>query len=174
MNSRTDEELIREIQGGSIVSYEEMVKRYQQRLFRFAMKFVFNESDAEEIVQDTFMAVYVHIDRIDYKQKFYSYIFAIAKNFAISCLRSKKQSISLENIEIAIEDEMMYEHLSQKDQHDDIAKVLSSLDEKYRSILTMYYFEDLSYEEMSQKTHIPLNTVRTRLRRAKDEVKKLL
>ena len=174
MNPTSDEALIIKVQQGHISAYEELVKRYQQRLFRFILRFVFNDGDAEELVQDVLVTVYTHIDRIDPKQQFYSYVFTVAKNAAISFLRAKKKTVPLHEIEIAVEDESLYEQVMHHGQQEEIAKVMQSLDKKYRSILALYYFQDLSYEEISVKTQLPINTVRTRLRRAKDELRKQL
>lgn len=175
MNQITDTELIRDIQMGRISSYEILVKRYQRRLLSFAYRILHNESDAQEVVQDTFLKIYHKIDSINVSQNFSAFIFAVTKNTAISKLRSRKPSVSLHEYEEPIsEDEAIYAGIRKSETSNIIHNAINSLSEKYRQILKLYYFDDLSYEEISRKNRIPLNTVRTLLRRARMELKNLL
>jgi RNA polymerase sigma-70 factor, ECF subfamily len=174
MNQKSDEELISDIKDGDIESFEFLVKRYQQRLFIFAYRILDNKEDAEEIVQDSLFSVYKHIDSVDVNRKFSSFVFSITKNTAISHIRTRRRTVPLEEIVSAEEDESIFTNLTRKDTKKVVTHAVNNIDKKYRNIVKLYYFADLSYEEISRKCNIPLNTVRTRLRRAKSLLKEKL
>ncbi len=172
---RTDEALVSKIQEGDVLAFEILVKRYQRRLFSFVFRIVYDAHAAEEVVQDTLFGAYKTIDRVDVTKKFSSYLFTIAKNTAISYLRRRKQTVSLKNIEEqAQEEETLYKGLIEAEKQHRVREALRALEEKYRRVIALYYFDDLSYEEISQKLKLPVNTVRTHLLRAKKKLKEVL
>lgn len=172
MKPNRDEELILAIQQGDISAYEELVKRYQQGLYVFVFRIVHDEASSRDIVQDSLVKVYQIIHTIDPQKKFSTFLFEIAKNAAFSILRKRKRIIALDAIADIEDDETFLEQYLQKDQRDRVREVVQSLEKKYSMVLSMYYFEDLSYEEIAFKNHTPINTVRTHLKRAKEEFKK--
>lgn len=175
MNPKTDEELVIHIKRGDVLSFEELVKRYQRRLFSFVVHIVHDRHTAEEVVEDTLFAVYRTIDQIDTSKKFASYLFTIAKNTAISRLRQLKKHVSLEAIEhMAANDASVYDNLILAEQRRSIRTAMQRLEEKYRTVIRLYYFDDLSYEEISRKLHLPINTIRTHLSRAKKSLREIL
>lgn len=173
MQANQDEELIRKIRQGDIFAYEILVRRYQQRLFGFIFRIVKQKEPTEEILLDSLYKIYKNIDKIDLSRKFSTYLFEIAKNDALSYLRKQKKEISINDLEFIDEDETIYEKLSKKDEEIRIRKAISHLEDKYQQVISLYYFEDLSYEEISAKLRIPINTIRTHLRRAKGQLKKI-
>ncbi len=174
MNQKADKELVRAIQEGDIFAYEELVKRYQRGLFSFLMRMVHDEATASDIVQNTLFKVYQVIDHVDTNKKFSTYVFEIAKNNALSYLRSRKHTISLEEFVEIADDESFFEQFFRTDIVEKVRAAVNELPPKYRDVITLYYFEDLSYEEVSKKLKIPVNTVRTHLARAKIQLRKLL
>ena len=174
MNPKTDGELVRAIQEGDIPAFEELVKRYQRGLFAFVHRILENEDDAYEVVQDTFFQIYKTIERVDPERKFSTYAFEIAKNTSISVLRKRKRTVSLEMAEDIEDDESLLERVSRADDSVFIRRKIEQLPEKYKSVITLYYFDDVSYEEISQTLGLPVNTVRTHLKRAKSILKKEL
>lgn len=174
MHNQTDEALIQCVKEGEITSYELLVKRYEGKLIRFVTRIVKDRHSAEEVVQDSFFAIYTHIDRIDTSRKFTTYLFEIAKNTALSLLRKRKPSVSLEEIEEIATDESLYEYLLGQERADRIGQALDGLDHKYERVIRLYYFDSLSYEEIGRRLKLPVNTVRTHLSRAKRGLKKLL
>jgi len=174
MKTETDEELITQIQQGNILAYEILVKRYQNKLLSFVYRFIPDSLICEEIVQDTFFNLYKSIEKVNPNQKFSTYLFQIAKNLTFSYLKRKKREISLENTgNLAIEDNNL-EDIIRWEEDESLRSAINSLAKKYRKILTLYYFEELSYEDIGRRLSIPLNTVRTRLRRAKIYLAKTL
>ena len=172
MKPNTDEELILAIQQGDISAYEELVKRYQQGLYVFVVRILKDEAAARDIVQDSLVKVYQVIQSINTQKKFSTFLFEIAKNAAFSLLRKKKRIISLDAIADIEDDESFLEKYLKLDEQERVRSVVQSLEKKYSMVLSEYYFEDLSYEEIAKKTRLPINTVRTHVRRAKEAFKK--
>ncbi len=173
MGQRSDESIIDEIQDGNIFLYEEIVKRYQKPLFVFLNHIVSEVDVCEDLVQETLVSIYRSIERIDTSKKFSTYAFAVAKNTAFSYLRKHKRLISLNKVEIDANIDL-YEEISQIHDEGRVRQALSALRKSYKDVISLYYFEDLSYEEIAKKLRIPVNTVRTHLRRGKEELKDIL
>ncbi|HUD20359.1 MAG TPA: RNA polymerase sigma factor [Patescibacteria group bacterium] len=174
MYETNDRELVVAIQKGNIIAYEKLVVRYQRGLFVFVMRIVHDEAVASEVVQDALFNVYRHISRVDPERKFSTYMFEIAKNTAFSAIRSKKATVSLEEIVDIEDDEPFIEQIFRSDRIASVKLAVSHLPQKYKRVITLYYFHELSYEEVSRELHIPVNTVRTHLKRAKVALRKKL
>ena len=172
MKQNSDKELILAIRDGDISAYEELVQRYQQVLFGFVLRILHDEAASQDVVQDSLVKIYRYIDSIDPEKKFSTYVFEIAKNEAFSILRKKKRIIPLETIEDIEDTESFFEQYLQKDQSQQVRDVVQSLEKKYSMVLSMYYFENQSYEEIAKNLNLPINTIRTHLRRAKEAFKK--
>lgn len=174
MEHLDDIDLIKRIQNGDVLAFEVVVKRYQQVLFTFVRRIVRDDAPAEDITQEVLFKMYTRIDQIDLTKKFSTYLFEIAKNKSIDYLRTKKHMISIDDVELIDEDVSLYDLLVIQDAQTHIAELINSLPKQYQTVITMYYFEDLSYEEIAQKLSLPINTVRTHLRRAKAALLQLL
>lgn len=174
MDSQTDEQLVRAIQEGDVLSYEQLVMRYEHRLLAFAYRIVGSHEAAQEVVQDALLAVYKTIERIDTTRKFSSYVYEITKHMGISYLRKQRHTITLDE-SVSIDGERaMYENLGRSETQTEVRKAVQSLPKKYRDVLQLYYFDECSYEEIAKKLAVPINTIRTHLYRAKGELAKRL
>lgn len=162
---KIDGELVKEIQGGNVLAFEEIVRKYQKRLIWFVTGIVHDQARAEEICQDAFFKTYQVIDRIDPSKKFSTFLFEVAKNKAIDELRKTKLEVLLTDA-VAVEEKPADET--------GIREAVEKLPKNYREPVKLYYFSDLSYEEISRKLKMPINTVRTHLRRAKKRLKQWL
>lgn len=172
MNPKSDADLVRAIQNGDISSFETLVDRYQRGLTSFVIHFIPDAQTAQDVVQDAFVRVYKTIDRVDPSRKFSTYVFEIAKNAALSVLRAKKHTIPLESIVELSDDAIFFEQYLRNDQAQRVREAVNRLPSKYRQVIMLYYFDDVSYEGISTKLQVPINTVRTHLKRAKDLLKK--
>lgn len=174
MNNSSDEALVREVQEGSIAAFEVLVTRYQTKLHSFVTYLIRDPAAADDIVQDSFINLYKTIDRIDSGKKFSSYLFSVTRNLAISYLRSKKHHAPLQEALDTAAGESPEAVLERKDAVTRIEKALDMIDNKYKKVISLYYYDNLSYEEIGKRLNIPVNTVRTHLRRAKEALKKVL
>lgn len=167
MENRSDTDIIKSVQAGYISDFELLVKRYERRLILYAYKLGSSHHDAYDIVQNTFLNVYKHIGNIDTKRKFSSYIFTILKHEYITQWRTRQSTIPLEKIsEMANEDDV-WADLENEERKNLVLHAVNTLPHAYKTILRLYYFSQLTYKEIAGRISIPVNTVRTRLRRAK-------
>ncbi len=173
MRAATDVELVRAVQDGDVFAFEILVKRYQVRLHSFVVHLVNDQHSADDVVQESFISLYKTIDRVDTERSFSTYLFSIARTPAISYLRSRKKQVPLEDLVLADDDGLLYEDIIAAERKHTVARALSQLEEKYRQVIRLYYFDDLSYEEIGRKMRMPVNTVRTHLFRAKQALRKI-
>jgi len=171
----TDEQIVLIILNGDNEAYEEIIKRYENKLIRYIKYLVPKTDDAEDIVQTTFIKAYENLNNFKQEYKFSSWIYRIAHNEAINRLKKKYQEtffpdfdlISLSSKETP---ETEYE---KKELASTLMKCLNMLPVKYRGVLTLYYLEDKQYEDISIILKIPKGTVATRINRAKAKLKEI-
>lgn len=174
MKLPTDEQLVRDVQGGSVLSFETLVRRYQQRVFAFVRRIVRDEDASSDVTQETFISLYKTIDRVDAEKKFSSYLFTIARNAAYSYLRSRRHDAPLSEAETIPSRETVEGAYERREHAARIRRAVSAIDRRYKAVISLYYFDDLSYEQISKKLSIPINTVRTHLKRGKAILRQLL
>jgi len=174
MDNPSDEHLVKRIQDGDIPAFELFVKRYQKRVWFFVSKFVFSPQLVEEIVQDALFSFYRSIGKVDTTRTISTYLFTIAKHVAIDKLRQMKKTIRLDDIDLAYDDESLYEELIRFDKAQEVQKALKTLSTGEQRVFRLYFYDELSYEEISGVVGIPINTVRTNLRRAKAALRKIV
>lgn len=172
MQEYTDEELVIAVQSGDITAFEQLVRRYQRRLLYVARRIVLSHEAAEEVVQDALFSFYQTIERIDTARTVKSYIYAIARNAAISYIRTHHYESRFDELTTVDDDTDFVDALWNEDKKTEIHRALKRLSPSYRRVIQLYYFDELSYKEMSERLHIPVNTIRTHLSRAKKALKR--
>jgi RNA polymerase sigma factor (sigma-70 family) len=171
MYKKSDEQLVGEVQTGIVSSYEQLVRRFERKLFFYALRIVRHEDDAKDAVQEAFIHVYEHIERFDRSRSFSAYVYSITHNEAITIIRKRKHTESLDTVSVAGDVLSPIDKIIAQASREEIARAVDSLEPKYRDVVRLYYFDDLSYEEIAQTLHIPINTVRTNLKRGKMRLK---
>ncbi|MEI6835701.1 MAG: RNA polymerase sigma factor [Candidatus Falkowbacteria bacterium] len=159
-----------------------IINRYKAKLFNYIRRITnVRDEDAEDLLQEIFLKVYLNLNDFDKDLKFSSWIYAIARNQVISNhrrlnSRAEGHSVALEdesakkimfnfNIEKALDDSYL---------KDKVAKVLYSLPEKYREVLVLKFLEEKNYQEISDIIKKPSGTVGSLINKAKSEFKKEL
>lgn len=169
MNEKeSDQDLIKKVQNGDVAAFEVLVRRYQQKVFSFVRRIVFEDAAAQDITQEVMFRIYTVVDRIDLSKKFSTFLFEVAKNKALDYKKAQKIHLPLEEAEYIDDDFSIYESLIEEEAADQIRLAIQTLPKKYSQVILLYYLNDLSYEEIAEKLGIPLNTVRTNLRRGKE------
>ncbi|KAB2880029.1 sigma-70 family RNA polymerase sigma factor [bacterium] len=171
-----DEVVIKKFQQGDLVAFDVIVARYKEQLINYVYTFVGDKSDAEDIVQDTFVKIYRF--RQSYKNiaKFSTWIYTVAGNLAKSELRKRKRQqlypiSSLNNgdkefeaVETRINSDEMTDSAVKKEL---IKKAIRTLPDHYQLVIRMREIDNMSYEEIAEVTRLPLGTVRSRISRAR-------
>ncbi|MFA5163307.1 MAG: RNA polymerase sigma factor [Patescibacteria group bacterium] len=156
-----------------------LLKRYEDKLRRYIRRISnFSPEETEDVLQEVFLKVYKNLNGFDADLKFSSWIYRITHNQVISSHRqhlSRPQSVEIdEQIVNKIKSEFdLQELVINSEQQNLTAGILEKMKDKYREILVLRFFEDKSYNEISDILKRPGGTVATMLREAKKEFKKL-
>lgn len=164
----SDDELMAEAGRGSQAAFEMLFDRYREAVWRFFRRRTPDAGVAQELVQDTFVALLEGARRYKHQGRFRSYLFGVAYNglLADRRKRTRRQTDPLET-----------DPASPATKHDDviwIREALAAIDETDREILMLREYEELSYQEIADVRRIPLNTVRSQLFRARMALKAAL
>lgn len=169
----TDEEIVSLVTKKDKELFSEIVKRYEEKLLRYAGYLVSDSHLSADIVQESFIKAYINLNGFDRKKKFSSWIYRIVHNEAMNAVKKqKKHSPIYENVDfdsgINLEDEIIIKEMRSKTH-----KCLSRMPVIYKEALSLFYLEEKSYEEISDILRIPIGTVGTRVNRAKILMKKI-
>jgi RNA polymerase sigma factor (sigma-70 family) len=173
-----DEELARQVQQGEHDAFGTLVERYEQKLLRYGKRFLSNPQDIEDIVQDVFTSAYQNIQSFDVTQSFSPWIYRISHNKFIDRIKkhSRTPVFSLDFDTLfahPIHDEGAETERERREMRDMIDRALEKISVKYREILVLHYFEELSYKEIGEVLRVPTGTVGIRLKRAKEALRKI-
>ncbi|KKO53127.1 RNA polymerase sigma factor SigW [Paenibacillus sp. DMB20] len=166
-------------------AFAEIVELYKDKIFHLAYRMLNNRHEAEDIVQETFLRVYKNLDRYDENQKFSTWIYRIGTNLCIDRLRKRKPSYSLDADMNDQEGMDGYSMIPSDDRSPETEMLLSetqriihdsieSLPAKYKTIMLLRYIQDLSLQEISEVLDLPVTTIKTRVHRGREFLRKKL
>lgn len=173
LSKLSDEKVVKITRTKNKEVYAEIIKRYQNKLIRYAKYLVNDEDRASDVVQEAFIKAYINLNSFDTKRKFSSWIYRIVHNGAINLINKyKKEKPLFENIDfdsgINIEEEY-----TQNEVRKMTRKCLEEMPLLYREPLSLFFLEEKSYSEISDILRIPIGTVGTRINRAKLAMKQI-
>jgi RNA polymerase sigma-70 factor, ECF subfamily len=169
----SDEELVEVVRTKNKELYAEIIRRYEQKLLRYAIYIVGDDALGADIVQESFIKSFVNLNSFDKTKKFSSWIFRIVHNEAMNLLNKNKWQRSL-NPEIEYDSGVDLEEAYIKNEIASHAhNCLGEMSLLYKVPLSLYYLEEKTYEEISDILRIPVGTVGTRINRAKIIMKKI-
>ncbi len=176
-----DIQLIQRVLAGDDTAFSMLVRKYQKPVHALAWRKIGDFHIAEEITQDTFLKAYQKLAMLKEPQRFLSWLYVIATNLCKAWLRKKRlRTESLENTERMALDKATYsgyvisenERTAIETQREVVKKLLAKLQESERTIITLRYFGEMSSAEIGEFLGISANTVRSRLRRAQQRLKR--
>jgi RNA polymerase sigma-70 factor (ECF subfamily) len=165
MEEISEKEIIGRIKNGEIDYFGYLVNRFSQIIYFYVRKRVRDEHDAADITQNSFIKAYKGMEWFDSKKAFYPYLFTITKNELINFYRKKKYETKLTEDAASYEEKFI-------DSTADFDSAMDRLKIEYKTVIKLYYIEGYSYKEIATKLDKPINTIKTLLRRAKEEFKK--
>jgi RNA polymerase sigma factor (sigma-70 family) len=170
-----DELYLRLVLEGNVSKYSYFIDKYKNMAFSIALRIVDNREDAEEIVQDAFLKAFRSLNKFRKDSKFSTWLYKIVVNSALSRTRSKRpESSPLDDDEIAetvVESaESAYRSLDVADQKKIIHSALAALGVEDRLLLTLYYLNENSINEVSEITGIIQENVKMKLHRARNKM----
>lgn len=152
--------------------YSAIINKYKDLAFNIALKITKNEQDSEEVVQDSFVNAFRGLNKFKNESQFSTWFYRIVYNTAISSVRYKKHPIVEinENLSVALENSQIEGAVNNLDTNDRkrlISEALSKLNELDYTILSLYYYEDLSLIEISKIVDKKKNYLKVLLQRAR-------
>jgi RNA polymerase sigma-70 factor (ECF subfamily) len=195
MREKRDKNLISQYLKGEEKALEILIKRYLKPIYGFSYKYAGNIQEAEDITQEVFVKVWRNIRKFNPQKSpapyrtegsgsgFKTWIFSIAKNTAIDFLK-KKKAIQFSDFENEKGENVLAERfvdssplpneiLERKDMMGALAKAINKLLPKYRKVLFLRHNDDLTFRQIAESLNEPLNTVKSRHRRAATALKKI-
>lgn len=168
---------IKKARRGDNLAFEEIIYRYERVIFNYIFGLVRQKQDAEDLTQETFIKLYKNIRSVDPEGNIRGLLYKIATNSSYDWFKKKKIRPELfiiddpESSFETIDEDLSYIKLETAK---DIEIALSKLKVVYRVVLLLFYWQGLSYEEIASALSLPINTIKTNIRRAKQELKELL
>jgi len=178
--------LVAQSRGGDPRAFGELVRRYEAKIFRLAQHITQNREDAEDVLQETFLKAYEHLDQFQGNSKFYTWIVRIAVNQALMKLRRRKtdKTVSLDETIDTGEDTVVREiaawgeNPEQRFSREELGTILDSaieeLEPAYRSVFVLRDIEELSTEETAEALGLSVPAVKSRLLRARLQLRERL
>jgi RNA polymerase sigma-70 factor (ECF subfamily) len=183
---REDEHLlVTAAKAGDAAAFEELVNRYEKKIFRLTMNITRNREDAEDAMQDAFMKAYSHLDRFHEDSRFYTWLVRIAANEALMRLRKRRPNQFSLDEPIESEDDFVPQQIedwgpspeqrfAQTELRDILRGVIEDLPHDFRIVFLLRDVEGLSTEETAAAVGISEAAVKSRLLRARLKLRKKL
>jgi RNA polymerase sigma-70 factor (ECF subfamily) len=177
-----DEDLIAAVLDGGEDAFRQLVERYEERVARLLMRFVRDRFAVEDLLQEVFVKIFRKLHTFNQDSALYTWIYRIAVNAATDYLDrlSRRRLRLVEDVTIVQRDEREAGHagaaepLIEEEMRRVTREVLETLPEKYRTILVLREYQDLSYTEMAEVLACSIGTVESRLFRARKRFKEAL
>ncbi len=175
--NKEDARTIERVLNGDTAAFEELVRTYQARLFNSLIHSLGCPEEAEDVAQEAFVKAFSKLATFKQHSSFYTWLYRIAMNLAISRHRQRKPKSSLDDYRLKIGQEPIDE-TSQPEQKLDLEEralqvqaALQLLSEEHRKIIVLRELEDMDYDAISEILALPVGTVRSRLHRARNQLR---
>lgn len=167
---------------GDQKAYAELLKRYKDAIYYMLLKMINNKTDAEDLTMESFSKAFKNLHQYSPNYAFSTWLFKIASNHCIDFLRKKRSNIISLSGNFGKDDKdvpspQIYVKDEEPDPEENLIKiqknvlmrdVVKNLSPRYRKLIEMRYFNELSYEEIAEELNLPLGTVKAQLFRARE------
>ncbi|MFC5282697.1 RNA polymerase sigma factor [Pedobacter alpinus] len=184
-NAKNDFILVEKAKEGNQKAYAELMQRYKDSIFFMVLKMVNNKDDAMDITVTTFAKAFENLEKYRPDYAFSTWLFRIATNGSIDFIRKKKISTtSIDGMSFDGSEDKVFEIKSdslnpeetsiKKQQTEQLKEIIDKLPPRYKTLIILRYFDELSYEEISEQLDLPLGTVKAQLFRGRDLLSNVL
>jgi RNA polymerase sigma-70 factor, ECF subfamily len=178
MKNISDQELIDSIKNGNHSDYSVLIDRYKNKAFSMLKRMLRNEFDAEEVLQDAFLKAFRSLENFKGEAKFSTWFYRIVYNSALTKLSSKRRKIELEmsSVEDHLDLESNFNSIdAEKNNISELVnEMINLLPEKYSTIITLFYLNELTCEEIAETMNITLSNVKVLLHRARNSMRDVI
>jgi RNA polymerase sigma factor (sigma-70 family) len=185
-NAKNDFSLVERAKLGEQKAYAELMQRYKDSIFFMVLKMVNNKDDAMDITVTTFAKAFENLEKYRPEFAFSTWLFRIATNGSIDFIRKKKlATTSIDGLgggdnnedrvfEIKSDSLNPEETSIKKQQTEQLKEIIDKLPPRYKTLIVLRYFDELSYEEIAEQLDLPLGTVKAQLFRGRDLLSNVL
>ncbi|MGZ3754546.1 MAG: RNA polymerase sigma factor [Mucilaginibacter sp.] len=177
-NAKNDFYLVEKAREGNQKAYADLMHRYKDSIYFMVLKMVNNKEDAMDLTVETFAKAFEKLDKYQPDFAFSTWLFRVATNNCIDFIRKKKlNTTSIHQMTDDDGDEKPFqikadvlnpeETSIKKQQSEELRLLIDNLPARYRNLITLRYFDELSYEEIAEQLDLPLGTVKAQLFRAR-------
>jgi RNA polymerase sigma-70 factor (ECF subfamily) len=181
----TEQRIIQRAKNGDRNAFAELVDLYKDKVYHVSYRMLGNRQEAEDVAQETFLRVYTNLDNYDPQYKFSTWIYRIASNLSIDILRKRKKNLSIDAEVSGAEGMDWHERLADTGKgpeeevltdelQEEVQDAIMELNPKYRAVMLLRYIEDLSLQEISEAIQLPISTIKTRIHRGREALRKKL
>lgn len=187
MSDRTDSELIERSKRGDHSAFEALFNRHQKRVYNLIYRMVGNEQDAADLTQEVFVRVYNSLHTLKTGEALLGWLRTVAVNITRDHVRKMARTIRAESldskvqlddgeVEREIEDwsENPERTFHRKDMQEAVQRALNSLSDDHRTVVALHHIEGVDVKEIADMMKLPVGTVKSRLARAREELKRKL
>jgi RNA polymerase sigma-70 factor, ECF subfamily len=177
--------LVAAAKAGDISAFETLVSRYERKIFRLAQNITQNREDAEDVMQESFLKAYEHLDGFQGNSRFYTWLVRISVNQALMKLRKRRPNVVSLDEEVDTGEELMprevedwgpspEERYKQTELSDILSSTIAELDPSFRIVFQLRDIEELSTEETAETLGLSVPAVKSRLLRARLKLRQKL
>ena len=178
MRNLSDQEIIDSVRKGNDSDYSIIINRYKNKAFSMLKRMLKNEFESEEVLQDCFLKAYNSLNAFKGEAKFSTWFYRIVYNTALTRLSSQKRKTETEMTSVEdhfnLESEYRSDEIEKKDVNQLIHDTVNKLPERYSAIITMFYLNEMSIEEISEVMQITVSNVKVMLHRSRNALRDLV
>ncbi|NKB25820.1 MAG: sigma-70 family RNA polymerase sigma factor [Kiritimatiellae bacterium] len=176
MDTQDDAVLVKRAQTADRVAFDELIRRYQGKIYGLIYNMTSNNADTEDLVQEVFIKAYKSLGRFKGKARFYTWLYRIGVNQTLNFLkkRQRRSALSLDDIDLGIERDPAYIELTESkpsplrntsisELQERLNKALQTLSEKHRTVVVLHDIQGLPHDEVAKMLKTSSGTVRSRL-----------
>ena len=178
MRNLSDQEIIDSVRKGNDSDYSIIVNRYKNKAFSMLKRMLKNDFEAEEVLQDCFLKAYKSLVNFKGESKFSTWFYRIVYNTALTRLSSQKRKTETEMTSVEdhfdLESEYGSDEIEKTDMKEFIHDLIGKLPERYTAIITMFYLNEMSIEEISEVMGLTISNVKVILHRSRNSLRDLI
>lgn len=168
--------LIKRAQQGDASAFSQLIEAYDKRIYAIAFKFMRNDQDAQDAAQEAILKMFTNIRKFSFRSAFSTWMYRVTANTCLDLLRKRKTHEDIDeagNYIVSTDGEPMKETLN-NELGETIKRAIFSLDEKYVPIIILKDVDGKKYEEIAKILNISVGTVKSRLSRGREKLRKIL
>ena len=177
-----DRPIVEEVRAGDPRRYAVLVERHKDRALTLAVRVLGDRRDAEEAVQDAFVRAYRSLDRFRGDARFGTWLYRIVYNVCLSRAARRPDPGTADGgreeepevLQIEDDDPSALERMEEEEMREGLRRAMAALPEKFRTVLTLFYVQEMQYEEIAAVLALPVGTVKTHLFRARGHLRRAL